>query len=318
MRNLILMLAILLTGIVTAQVHVNTGPIEDSATGISSTFVVGPSQDGNAATLAIINPSSSTTYQVVDLEFLNELYTTTAWSPSWSTENLVDNAGSHTLVQTRMFGTVTETRTISYSTAQNVVFTWSGLADPSYGISRGRTEANQPDAERRAAAFSRDNAPGVEIGLYHFVNYVYSFQTVSMPGATAPITDQFNDLARRSSVVPTNNQNGEHITYLDGEVVEACDLACQIRSERLSQNITTNHLTMGTFTFSTMSVEFETDIPGDGEFPDQFWIYYRNSNNQLVELDSDQVGIVSIDGRNAVLEFFGVTIPSGEVGFVFL
>ena len=217
MRNLILLLAILLTGIVTAQVH---GPFR----GVTFETSTGLGTEGIRLTISgAVTPTINTTYKVVDPEFLGALLTTsvdgpvapvnTEWAPAWNTDNINHIiAGQYSLTQSRTLNGEVQTRTIDYTAIiYNPTYTWGG--DAAYGISQFRLTTDLNEAKNRAQLLSRRPTT---VSLFLLSRTVYRVDIVASQtniGSQVPNLVYVNP----ESIGPYM-ENGIQVSYTNGNL----------------------------------------------------------------------------------------------------
>lgn len=207
MRNLILMLAILFSGIVSAQTvgHLLRASHTDSD-GVTRLFTVAP-----GGTTLSIEGAETEIYSVVDTPFLLPLYpAATEWSPAWEVSAI--SSSTTNFVQTRTVNGIEESRTITYRYAlQTPLYTWGG--DPYYGIGSllGTSNVNRLSAGVDAAKREAQRISGTTpIGVYVFSRDVYTVTSTF---------DGIETLYGRPNQPAPYMENGNPVIYIGGQLV---------------------------------------------------------------------------------------------------
>lgn len=210
MRNLILMLAILFSGIVSAQTtvgHLLRASHTDPADGTTRLFTVAP-----GGTTLSIEGSETEVYTVVDVPFVLPLYPAASeWLPAWNISAVSSSATN--FVQTRTVNGIEETRTITYRYAlQTPLYTWGG--DPYYGL---RSDVNRisagVDAAKREARRISGLGSGSTTGVYVFSRPIYSVDSsITFDGISTLVGSPIG------APVPYV-ENGNPVIYTNGVLV---------------------------------------------------------------------------------------------------
>ena len=207
MRNLILILVMLFTGMASAQ---NIGHLVRAShtdpSGTTRLFTVGPRDVG--AVLSIEGVETEI-YTVVDTAFLLPLYpSATEWSPAWGLSAV--SSSTTNFVQTRTVNGIEESRPITYRHAiQTPLYTWGG--DPYYGI---RSDVNRisagVDAAKREAQRISGLGSGSTVGVYVFSRSVYSVDPSAPNG--------IETLIGRPNEPQPYVENGNPVIYINGQL----------------------------------------------------------------------------------------------------
>lgn len=208
MRNLILTLAILLSGIASAQNVGNlSGASHTDSSGTERLFTVASRDNGAVLSFEEVGVQYgvSELYTVVDTAFLFPLYPAASeWSPAWNISAV--SSSTNNIVQTRTVNGIEESRTITYRYAlQTPLYTWGG--DPYYGITSpvNRISAGVDAAKREALRISMS---GSTIGVYEFSRPVYSVDSNAPSG--------IETLIGRPNEPQPYLENGFHVSYTGG------------------------------------------------------------------------------------------------------
>ena len=222
MRNLILMLVILISGMTSAQSGTQTfGPFR----GITYTTTTGQGADGIDMTISgAVTSTINTRYKVVDADFLFPLVTTaidaptvaadTEWAPAWNLDNVNQIiSGSYTLTQSRTISGVEHTREISYSAVvQSPVYVWGGEAQ--HAIQANRFTQNLSEAKEQAQILSRRPTTA---GVFQLTRILYQ---VTLVASQSPLVGQNppNLQKIQQGSVREYTENGLWVSYTGGDI----------------------------------------------------------------------------------------------------